>query len=93
MVETPDRIRSDIESTRAELTHDVNRLADRVSPRRIARRRWTVVREKFSLLYQELTGRIRIGPGKRARRRRDDASTLASRPDRGGEERTLPHRP
>ncbi|ADD45648.1 DUF3618 domain-containing protein [Stackebrandtia nassauensis] len=93
MVETPDRIRSDIESTRAELTHDVNRLADRVSPRRIARRRWHVLRDKLSLLYQELTGRIRTKPRKRVRGRQGDGSVVASRPDRGGEERTLPHRP
>jgi len=34
----PEQIRREIEATRAELAHDVDRLADRTSPKRVARR-------------------------------------------------------
>ena len=46
MVEEPDRVRRDIEATRASLTRDVDLLAEKASPRQAARRRWTAVREK-----------------------------------------------
>jgi ElaB/YqjD/DUF883 family membrane-anchored ribosome-binding protein len=46
MAEEPDRIRNDIENTRAELTRDVDRLADKTSPKRVAQRRWSAVKEK-----------------------------------------------
>ena len=46
MAEEPDRLRNDIESTRATLTRDVDRLADKTSPKRVAQRRWTTVKEK-----------------------------------------------
>jgi uncharacterized protein YjbJ (UPF0337 family) len=46
MAEEPDRLRRDIENTRASLTRDVDMLADKTSPKRVARRRWTAVKEK-----------------------------------------------
>ncbi|MET8149162.1 DUF3618 domain-containing protein [Actinoplanes sp. NPDC049668] len=46
MAQEPDRIREEIEGTRAELTRDVDRLADKTSPRRVAKRRWSAVKEK-----------------------------------------------
>lgn len=46
MAQEPDRIRSEIENTRAELTRDVDRLADKTSPKRVAQRRWSAVKEK-----------------------------------------------
>ena len=46
MAEEPDRLRQDIELTRASLTRDVDQLADKTSPRRVAQRRWTALREK-----------------------------------------------
>ena len=46
MVEEPDRLRREIESTRASLTRDVDLLAEKTSPRQVARRRWTAVKEK-----------------------------------------------
>jgi gas vesicle protein len=46
MAEEPSRIRDRIEATRAELTRDVDRLADKTSPRRVAQRRWTAVKER-----------------------------------------------
>jgi uncharacterized protein YjbJ (UPF0337 family) len=46
MAEEPDRLRQDIEQTRASLTRDVDLLADKTSPKRVAQRRWTSVKEK-----------------------------------------------
>ncbi len=46
MAQEPDRIREEIEATRAELTRDVDRLADKTSPKRVAQRRWSAVKEK-----------------------------------------------
>ena len=46
MDEEPDRLRQDIESTRASLTRDVDRLADKTSPKRVAQRRWSAVKER-----------------------------------------------
>lgn len=46
MAEEPDRLRQNIENTRAALTRDVDLLAEKASPRQAARRRWTSIREK-----------------------------------------------
>jgi ElaB/YqjD/DUF883 family membrane-anchored ribosome-binding protein len=46
VAEEPDRIRNEIEYTRAELAHNVDRLADKTSPGRVARRRWSAMKEK-----------------------------------------------
>jgi len=46
MAEEPDRLRQDIERTRASLTRDVDLLAEKTSPTKVARRRWTAVKEK-----------------------------------------------
>mgnify|MGYP006159865433 CR=1 FL=1 len=46
MAEEPDRLRQDIESTRASLTRDVDLLAEKTSPAKVAQRRWTAVKEK-----------------------------------------------
>jgi uncharacterized protein YjbJ (UPF0337 family) len=46
MAEEPDRLRNDIERTRASLTRDVDRLAVKTSPRQVAQRRWTAMKEK-----------------------------------------------
>jgi hypothetical protein len=56
MVEEPDRIRNDIEYTRAALARDVNRLADRTSPTRVAQRRWTAVKEKVRGVSEKVMG-------------------------------------
>jgi len=45
MAEEPDRLRQNIESTRASLTRDVDLLAEKTSPRKVAQRRWTAVKE------------------------------------------------
>jgi gas vesicle protein len=46
MAEEPDRLREQIEYTRAGLTRDVDRLAEKTSPKQVARRRWTAAKEK-----------------------------------------------
>jgi uncharacterized protein YjbJ (UPF0337 family) len=46
MAQEPDRLRQDIENTRASLTRDVDLLAEKTSPKQAARRRWTSVKEK-----------------------------------------------
>jgi gas vesicle protein len=46
MAEEPDRLRQQIESTRASLTRDVDLLAEKTSPTKVAQRRWTSVKEK-----------------------------------------------
>jgi len=46
MAEEPDRLRQDIERTRASLTEDVNLLAEKTSPSKVAKRRWVAVKEK-----------------------------------------------
>jgi gas vesicle protein len=46
VAEEPDRLRQEIEYTRAGLTRDVDRLAEKTSPKQVARRRWTAAKEK-----------------------------------------------
>ena len=46
MAEEPDRLRQEIENTRASLTRDVDLLAEKTSPKQVARRRWTSMKEK-----------------------------------------------
>jgi ElaB/YqjD/DUF883 family membrane-anchored ribosome-binding protein len=46
VAEEPDRIRNEIEYTRAELANNVDRLADKTSPGRVARRRWSAMKER-----------------------------------------------
>jgi len=46
MAEEPDRLRQNIETTRAALTRDVDLLAEKTSPTKVAQRRWNSVKEK-----------------------------------------------
>jgi uncharacterized protein YjbJ (UPF0337 family) len=46
MAQEPDRIRSDIESTRTALTRDVDLLTEKTSPAKVARRQWGTLKEK-----------------------------------------------
>lgn len=46
MAEEPDRLRQEIEDTRAGLTRDVDRLAEKTSPKQVVRRRWTAAKER-----------------------------------------------
>ncbi|ONK09928.1 DUF3618 domain-containing protein [Streptomyces sp. MP131-18] len=53
---SPDRIRADIEATRNKLAGDLDRLADRASPRRMAQRRGARVRDTASGLRERIAG-------------------------------------
>jgi len=74
MAEAPDDIRDDIEVTRARLAHDVDRLADKTSPSRIAQRRWTGAKSKVRGLSDRVMGTAR-DTGSTAK---DKASSAAS---------------
>ncbi|MQA83592.1 MAG: DUF3618 domain-containing protein [Streptosporangiales bacterium] len=60
---TPDEIRTDIEDTRAELADDVDRLAERTSPRRIVRSRLQRVGRTGRNLRERMMGSPRQGAG------------------------------
>jgi ElaB/YqjD/DUF883 family membrane-anchored ribosome-binding protein len=53
---TPDDIRTDIERTRAELAHDVDRLTDRTSPKRIAHRQTDKARRGLGRMRERVMG-------------------------------------
>jgi uncharacterized protein YjbJ (UPF0337 family) len=46
MAEEPDRIKEEIRSTRSDLARNVDALADRTIPTRVAQRRWSSMKEK-----------------------------------------------
>jgi uncharacterized protein YjbJ (UPF0337 family) len=46
MAQEPDQLRQEIEATRAKMTRDVDLLAEKTSPTKVAQRRWTSVKEK-----------------------------------------------
>jgi hypothetical protein len=56
MAQAPDRIRGDIETTRADLARDVDMLADRTLPNRVVRRRWSAVRGRMRLVSEKVMG-------------------------------------
>src|SRR5205085_2433929 len=58
VVEEPDRIRDDIELTRAQLAHNVDRLADKTSPTRVAQRGWRNTKEKVLDVKDRVTERV-----------------------------------
>jgi gas vesicle protein len=72
VAEEPDRLRQEIENTRAGLTRDVDRLAEKTSPKQVARRRWTAVKESV----MGTTGQARDAVGSGASTISDKASDL-----------------
>ncbi len=46
MAQEPDRLKQQIADTRASLTRDVDLLAEKTSPAKVAQRRWTAAKEK-----------------------------------------------
>ena len=56
MTTEPDRIRADIEQTRAELSSDVDALGEKVAPRQVIRRRTQRVREMFGTAREKVMG-------------------------------------
>jgi uncharacterized protein YjbJ (UPF0337 family) len=76
MAEEPDQIRNDIEVTRERLAHDVDRLADKTSPARIAQRRWGGAKSKVRGLSDRVMGSAR-GNGGAAKDKASDAADSA----------------
>lgn len=74
MAEEPDRLKQDIENTRASLTRDVDLLAEKTSPKKVAQRRWTSVKEKV----MGSTDTARHAAGDTAGTVQDKASSAAS---------------
>lgn len=72
MAEEPDRIRQDIETTRAALARDVDRLADRTSPTRVASRKWNDVKARV----RSVSDRVMGPPSSAANTVQDKASDL-----------------
>jgi hypothetical protein len=56
MVAEPDRLKDDIAATRSDLARDVDALADRTLPGRVARRRWDRMRERMQSMSERLMG-------------------------------------
>jgi len=56
MAAQPEVIRSEIERSREDLAYDIDRLADRTSPRRIARRRWESMRSRLDDVRDRVMG-------------------------------------
>jgi gas vesicle protein len=56
MAEEPDRIKDDIETTRSELTRNVDALADRTMPNRVVRRGWDDLKEKVHGMSEKVMG-------------------------------------
>jgi len=61
MAEEPDRIRDDIEVTRAQLAADVDRLADKTSPSRVAQRGWSTAKAKVRDVSDRVMGTAHDG--------------------------------
>jgi gas vesicle protein len=56
MAEEPNRIRDEIESTRSDLARNVDLLADKTIPTRVAQRRWAGVKEKVRGVSDRVMG-------------------------------------
>jgi ElaB/YqjD/DUF883 family membrane-anchored ribosome-binding protein len=84
MAAQPEVIRTQIESTREDLAYDIDRLADRTSPRRIAQRRWdrfkdrvTDAKERVMGVSDDAAHRVRHTSHDTAERVRDAAGDAA----------------
>jgi Protein of unknown function (DUF3618) len=67
MTSDPDQIRSDIESTRASLSEDVDRLTQKISPRRVAQRTTGRLRDNFHRTRDKVMGTAEPGPSQPSR--------------------------
>ena len=74
MAEEPDRLKREIENTRASLTRDVDLLAEKTNPRQVAKRRWTAVKERVMGTTEDTAYAAR----EQAHRVGDKASDLTS---------------
>jgi hypothetical protein len=77
MAEAPDHIRDDIELTRARLAHDVDRLADKTSPGRVAQRGWQNTKAKVRGVTERVMGSAHDG-GSTVKEKTSDALSSAT---------------
>jgi len=81
MATQPEVIRSQIEGTREDLAYDIDRLADRTSPRRIAQRRWDSMRSRVGTVRDRVMGVSHEAAGKVRDVSEDAASTVREAPE------------
>ncbi|MFG3226916.1 DUF3618 domain-containing protein [Kitasatospora sp. NPDC048194] len=55
---TPDQLRGEVEARRAHLAHNVDRLAERVTPRRVARRRMDATKRRLTSAKEQVMGSV-----------------------------------
>jgi len=79
MAEEPDQIRDDIELTRTQLAHDVDRLADKTSPTRVAQRRWTGAKTRMRGMSDRVMGTARDSGSSVKDKTSDVAGTVKDR--------------
>lgn len=75
MASEPDRIRQEIAATRADLASNVDQLADRTSPARMARRGWHRLTDKMHAVTDTVIGK----PAEAASSIKDKASEAGDR--------------
>jgi hypothetical protein len=56
MAQEPDRIKDDIDATRTDLARNVDALADRTVPTRVARRRWNEMKDRVRTVSDKVMG-------------------------------------
>jgi len=60
----PEELRNEIDRTREELAYDVDRLADRTVPTRVAGRKWEGAKSRVRSVTDRVMGSSDTGPGK-----------------------------
>lgn len=81
MATQAERIRTEIDATREELAHDIDRLADRTSPSRIAHRRWDAVKSKVGNVKDRVMGVSEDAASEVSGRASDLADNVREAPD------------
>ncbi len=79
MAEEPDRIRDDIEATRSDLARNVDLLADRTVPTRVARRRWGAMKVRMRGVSDRVMGSSSNVSSSVADKASDVSSTVADK--------------
>jgi len=81
MATESDRIKAEIERTRAELAEDVSTLADRTNPKKMAARRWDAVKDKATTVKHRVMGAASDAKETVSEKASDAADAVRSAPD------------
>ncbi|MEU1211582.1 DUF3618 domain-containing protein [Streptomyces sp. NPDC005791] len=73
----PDELRTEVEDTRARLAHDVDRLADKVTPGKVARRKADATQHRLTSLKERVMGATDHTPGPRSGQKAHDLAESA----------------